>query len=107
MLGVDRFSHYLTGTSLNLFVNAREIFANDAEADQLTDLITAVLEAKGRFLYRAHPYAGDNGYTNKTAFTIAASNRLRRDSTPKSSTNHSDAKLIANPSSFNVVNLVP
>src|SRR6266481_1106316 len=44
---------------------------------------------------------------NKTAFTIAAPNRLRRDSRPRFSINHLDAKLIANPSSFNVVNLVP
>ena len=46
-------------------------------------------------------------YNNKTAFTIAAPNRLQRDSRPKFSTNHLHTKLIANPSSFNVVNLVP
>ena len=44
---------------------------------------------------------------NKTAFTIAAPNRLRDDSRPRFSTNHLDAKPIANPSSLNVVNLVP
>ena len=33
LLGIDRFTHYVTGASLNLFVNAGEIFANDAEAD--------------------------------------------------------------------------
>ena len=33
LLGFDRFSHYVTRTSLNLFVNACEIFANDTEAD--------------------------------------------------------------------------
>ena len=33
LLGFNRFTHYVTGTSLNLFVNAGEIFANDAEAD--------------------------------------------------------------------------
>jgi hypothetical protein len=44
---------------------------------------------------------------NKTAFTIAAPNRLRYDSRPRFSTSHLDAKPVANPSSLNVVNLVP
>ena len=33
LLGFNRFSHYVTRTSLNLFVNACEVFANDTEAD--------------------------------------------------------------------------
>ena len=43
----------------------------------------------------------------KQPFTIATPSRLRRDSRPRFSTNHLDAKPIANPSSLNVVNLVP
>src|SRR5712672_3015000 len=59
------------------------------------------------FLYRHIHTQATTEYNNKTAFTIAAPNRLRRDSRPRFSTNDLDAKLIANPSSFNVVNLVP
>jgi hypothetical protein len=44
---------------------------------------------------------------NKTAFTITAAKWLLRDSRPRFSTNHLGATLITNPSSFNVVNLVP
>ena len=44
---------------------------------------------------------------NKTAFAIAAPNWLRRVSKPRFSANQLDARLIAYPSSFNVVNLVP
>jgi hypothetical protein len=74
---------------------------------RLTDLITAILESKGCFSIGHIHTQATTEYNNKTAFTIAAPNRLRYDSRPRFSTNHLDAKLIANPSSFNVVSLVP
>ena|SRR5437870_11474406 len=94
--------------SLNLVKSRIHIGGPRQSPDQrLTDLITALLESKAAFSIGHIHTQATTEYTNKTAFTIAEPNRLRRDSRPRFSTNHLDAKLIANPSSLNVVNLVP